>query len=173
MSVDATCDYSLLDFEWADRESLTSPPIADLWRSVDGLRGRAFRAEADVPGWRPLVCLQSLQGASFGAIATWHYTVETDVAAERERDFNAWYEQEHLPGLARVVGTVRAQRFARQIGTPKYLACYDLTDPAALERPEWLAVRATAWSSRIRPLFVNPRRTMFRRADLWQAVGQA
>lgn len=161
-------DASLLEFAWTDRESLTTLPLAELWRSVDGLRGRAYRADAALPGWTPLVCLQSLQGASFGATATWHYTVETDVAAEHERDFNAWYGEEHLPGLARVVGTVRAQRFARQIGTAKYLACYDLTDPAALECPEWLAVRATAWSSRIRPLFVNPRRTMFVRADIWQ-----
>ncbi len=82
---------------------------------------------------------------------------------EDEDELNAWYDQEHLPGLAGVPGTIIAMRFRRASGSPKYLACYDLTTPATLERDEWLAVRHTAWSSRVRPLFRNTRRTMFRR----------
>ena len=93
--------------------------------------------------------------------ATHHYAVETDVAEQDEADFNAWLEQEHLPGLARVPGTVIARRFLRGSGAPRYIACYDLTTPATLEHPAWLAVRHTAWSRRIRPLFRNTRRTMF------------
>jgi hypothetical protein len=166
---DPVNDCSLLDFEWSNRTAVAGLPSV-VWRSVDGSSGRAYRPEPDRSDWTRLACLQSLPGASFGAIATCHYTVEADVAPEHESDFNAWYEQEHLPGLARVVGAIRAQRFARKSGAPKYLACYDLTDPATLERPEWLAVRATQWSSRIRPLFRNPRRTMFMRADLWHGT---
>lgn len=49
-------------------------------------------------------------------------------------------------------------------GHPRYLACYDLVRPEILGSPPWLAVRATPWSDRVRPTFVNTRRTMFRRA---------
>jgi hypothetical protein len=61
---------------------------------------------------------------------------------------------------------VRACRWLRAgDASPRYLACYDLTAPDTLERTEWLAVRHTAWSSRVRPLFLNPRRTMFHRPE--------
>ena len=152
----------LLDFEGAapgPREALA------VWRAVGGGWGRAY-AEAEFspgPGWTALEALQSAPGPSAQETPAFHYVVETDVAPENEADFNAWYEQEHLPGLASVPGTVRAARYRRLQGQPRYLACYDLTAIETLERPEWLAVRHTAWSSRIRPLFVNPRRTMFAR----------
>lgn len=78
-------------------------------------------------------------------------------------DLNAWYAQEHLPGLASVAGTVRAARYLDAAGSPRYYACYDLASPEALGSPAWLAVRGTAWSARVRPAFRNTRRTMFRR----------
>ena len=65
---------------------------------------------------------------------------------EHESEFNAWYEQEHLPGLASVPGAIRAARYRRASGSPRYLACYDLLSLATLERPERLAARHTAWS---------------------------
>jgi hypothetical protein len=103
-------------------------------------------------------------GASAGADAPWHYIVATDVLSEHEADFNAWYEQEHLPGLAAVPGTVQAARYV-SVGDagPRYHACYDLADRAAFNSPAWLAVRGTAWSSRVRPSFRNTLRTMYRR----------
>jgi len=115
------------------------------------------RAEA-----RLLEALQRLDGASHGQDAPWHYIVETDVAPESEQDLNDWYGQEHLPGLAGVPGTVRAERY-RGEGSPRYHACYDLRTQETLGSPPWLAVRATEWSSRVRPAFRNTKRTMFRR----------
>ena len=38
---------------------------------------------------------------------------------------------------------------------------YDLVAPEVLASPAWAAVRATAWSERVRPMFRNTRRTMF------------
>ena len=158
----------LKDFAWPDGDDAV-PPAAHagsaLWQSMNGLSSRAYRVAGTAPGegWVALAVLQALRGASAGAEPGFHYVVEVDVAPEHERELNAWYEQEHLPGLARVPGTVRAARYRRAAGSPVYLACYDLTSPAALERPEWLAVRYTDWSSRVRPLFMNVRRTMFRR----------
>ncbi|MGE8705997.1 MAG: hypothetical protein ACN6O5_25220 [Achromobacter sp.] len=104
-----------------------------------------------------------LPGASAGKEAPWHYIVETDVLPEAEADLNAWYDQEHLPGLASVPGTVRAQRWECRDESPRYLACYDLHTQETFGSPPWLAVRATDWSSRVRPSFRNTRRTMFRK----------
>ena len=117
------------------------------------------------PGAHARVLHQTLNlpGASAGQEAPWHYIVETDVLPEAEADLNAWYNQEHLPGLAAVPGTVRAQRWECRDASPRYLACYDLRTQETFGSPPWLAVRATDWSSRVRPSFRNTRRTMFRK----------
>jgi hypothetical protein len=140
------------------------PPGAVVWRSLDGALLRCYAHAAPDTAWTALEPLQAIPGASSGAAFSHHYVVETDVAPLHERDLNDWYEQEHLPGLAAVPGTVRAARYRRTHGAPRYLACYDLLSPQVLEHPRWLAVRHTAWSARIRPLFIGPRRTMFTRA---------
>ena len=117
------------------------------------------------PGARVRVLHRTLElpGASAGQDAPWHYIVETDVLPEAEADLNAWYDQEHLPGLAAVPGTVRALRYECRDESPRYLACYDLRTRETFGSPPWLAVRATDWSSRVRPSFRNTSRTMFRR----------
>jgi len=104
-----------------------------------------------------------LEGASQGASAPWHYIVETDVTPEFERELNDWYDQEHLPGLAGVPGTVRADRYQCLESSPRYYACYDLHTRETFGSPPWLAVRASDWSSRVRPAFRNTKRTMFAR----------
>jgi hypothetical protein len=109
--------------------------------------------------------LSDLPGPSHGRIAPWHYIVETDVLPEAEQDLNDWYDQEHLPGLAGVPGTVRAERFACDESSPRYHACYDLETVETFGSPPWLAVRASAWSDRVRPSFRNTKRTMFRAID--------
>ncbi|CAB3711810.1 DUF4286 family protein [Achromobacter pestifer] len=117
------------------------------------------------PGAQARVLHQTLDlpGASAGQSAPWHYIVETDVLPEAEADLNAWYDQEHLPGLASVPGTVRAMRYECRDQAPRYLACYDLHTRETFGSPPWLAVRATDWSSRVRPSFRNTRRTMFKK----------
>ncbi|HSQ82186.1 MAG TPA: hypothetical protein VLU54_13820 [Casimicrobiaceae bacterium] len=137
-------------------------PIAPLARLVASLQVALHRVLPGATVTR-LAAISSVAGASSGEAAPWHYVVETDVLPEREADFNAWYEQEHLPGLASVPGTVRAMRYRNVDGHPRYHACYDLARPETLGSPPWLAVRGTPWSGRVRPAFVNTRRTMFRR----------
>ena len=61
--------------------------------------------------WRRLTCLQVLDGASVGRVAPYHYVVETDVMPEVEEELNAWYSQEHLPGLASVAGALGVTQF--------------------------------------------------------------
>lgn len=143
---------------------------ATLWQSLDGQWGRALQLspeQAPSVHWQPLQSLQVLTGASANARAEYHYAVEADVLPEHWPLLDAWYTQEHLPGLAAVPGAIQARRFQRLAGSgPRHIACYELTDPATLQSEPWLAVRHTDWSSRVRPLFISPRRIMFRRVEL-------
>ncbi|MBL8384370.1 MAG: hypothetical protein JNM90_14925 [Burkholderiales bacterium] len=101
-------------------------------------------------------------GAAAGRAAHYHYVVETNAAPGWMGEVARWYEEEHLPGLAQVPGCVRACRYVNLDGDPSSVACYDLEAPDVLSSPAWLAVRATAWSDRVRPQFRDTRRTMFR-----------
>ncbi|CAM3391017.1 hypothetical protein [Paracidovorax anthurii] len=112
-----------------------------------------------------LALMQKLDGASHGQLATVHYVVEMTPQAGWEAELQRWYAREHLPGLAGVPGCVRAQRFMNYDTGPRSLACYDLVDAQAMGSPPWLAVRNTAWSSRVRPRFTATVRTMFSLLD--------
>lgn len=146
---------------WVPNGALLPGEVAQWWSASDGSGMRGFCQTPVVDErWEPLQLLTDVRGASDGEHAGFFYVVETDVPPEAEADFNAWYEMEHLPGLARVPGTVRARRYRRLLGGPQYMACYDLVTPQAMESLAWLAVRHTAWSSRVRPLFRNTARTL-------------
>lgn len=113
-------------------------------------------------------CLQAertrvIAGPATGQAAPWHYVVETDVLPAFEDEFNAWYDTEHLPGLASVPGVVQALRLRRLDGRPVYHACYDLAQREAFNSPPWLAVRSTPWSDRVRAAFRDTRRVFYRR----------
>ncbi|CAM3448006.1 ABM domain-containing protein [Bordetella sputigena] len=136
-------------------------PAGDAPAGADAIRARALRARPDATV-RWLRRISSLPGFSHGRAAPWHYIVETDVLPQAEQDLNDWYDQEHLPGLASVPGTVRAERYACEESSPRYHACYDLETVETFGSPPWLAVRASAWSDRVRPSFRNTKRTMFK-----------
>lgn len=108
-----------------------------------------------------LELLQQLEGASHDQAAPLHYAVEMTPEPGFEDELQQWYNTEHLPGLARVPGCVRAQRWWNHDAGPKSLACYDLVSAQTLGSPAWLAVRNTPWSARMRPRFTQTRRTMF------------
>ena len=162
-------------FGWTDERGRAwgRLPSARVFQSEDGREGCAYVDDEAAPLVHPgadgaagvrLDRLQALPGAAAGREAPWHYIVATDVLPAHEEDFLAWYAQEHLPGLAAVAGTAHAARYRIVEGDgPRYHACYDLADRAAFNSPAWLAVRATAWSARVRPAFLNTRRTMYRR----------
>ena len=68
-----------------------------------------------------------------------------------ETEFNAWYDTEHVPALARVPGVLSARRF-RAAGSPKYVALYHLTSPETVSGPDWKrASKSTPMPSQIRP----------------------
>jgi hypothetical protein len=100
-------------------------------------------------------------GASASAAPVFHYVVEMDPEAGWMPELAAWYDTEHMPGLAAVTGCIRASRFLNHDHGPLSLACYDLVSEETLGSSPWLAVRGTEWSGRMRPRFTNTRRTMF------------
>ena len=100
-------------------------------------------------------------GASAGAEPHFHYVVEMDPEEGWRDELFSWYDTEHMPGLASVPGAIRATRLLNHDHGPLSLACYDLVATETLGSPPWLAVRASDWSSRVRPHFTNTRRTMF------------
>ena len=104
---------------------------------------------------------RDIAGASRGLSPVAHYVVEMDPEAGWEQELFAWYDQEHMPGLAAVPGCIHAVRLLNLDHGPLNFACYDLTARQIMGCPPWLAVRHSSWSDRVRPHFTNAQRTMF------------
>src|SRR5438270_263504 len=70
-----------------------------------------------------------------------------------ETAFNAWYDTEHVPALARVPGVVCARRFRNPAsGGPKYVALYHLAAPEVVDGAECKAASgSTPMPEHIRP----------------------
>lgn len=127
-----------------------------IWRSLTGHDANVSRLQRAM----------QRQGFSHDQPATVHYVVETDPESGWQDEIFRWYDQEHMPGLASVPGTVKAQRFLNLDHSPYSFACYDLTAAQVLNSEEWLAVRSTAWSDVCRPHFTNTLRTLFEKINL-------
>jgi len=105
--------------------------------------------------------------SSFGTAPTpdaaWLYTVQADCADPAQlAEFNDWYDNEHMPALAEVPGVLRARRYVAVSGSPLSLSAFELTHREVFESPAWLEARKTPRTERIRKLFTNGRRIMYR-----------
>ena len=69
---------------------------------------------------------------------------------EGEEEYNAWYEQEHIPYILAVPGVLRVRRFRALEGEPAYLALWDLTAPEVRGSEAFARAADTPWSARIR-----------------------
>lgn len=104
-----------------------------------------------------------LKGHAWGQEPSVHYVVQTDVEEGWMSEIESWYDIEHMPGLASVPGCMSAKRLINHDAGPRSFACYDLESAQVLTSGPWMAVRATDWSSRARPHFVNPQRMVMDR----------
>jgi hypothetical protein len=69
-----------------------------------------------------------------------------------ETAFNAWYDTEHIPALARVPGVLSARRFRAAAGGPKYVALYHLASHDVVSGADWKgASESTPMPDHIRP----------------------
>lgn len=82
---------------------------------------------------------------------------------EVEKDFNAWYDTEHVPALARVPGVLSARRFRGSGTGPKYVALYHLSAPGVVDSAEWKqASGSTPMPQRVRDQITNRLRLVCR-----------
>ena len=82
--------------------------------------------------------------------------VWADVPAEKEEEFNRWYNEEHLGDLLSIPGVLNAARYVAISGGPKYLACYELESPDVIESDAYQKQRANPsdWSKRMSPTVI-------------------
>ena len=85
-----------------------------------------------------------------------------NVAPDHVADFNAWYDQEHLPALRAVPGTIMARRFQSRAGTHKFLAVYHLQSPDVVLTEAWKKAVDTPWTARQRPNYLDHYRVVLR-----------
>ena len=81
----------------------------------------------------------------------------TDVSARDERDYNEWYNREHIDDRVNLPGFHRGRRYAAVRGKPKYLAVYECDTVAILGTPNYLQTldHQTPWSQRVMARFTH------------------
>jgi len=77
--------------------------------------------------------------------------MNVDPAAEAE--FNAWYNEEHVPLLGAVPGVLCARRFGATAANRRYVALYHLVSPEVQQTAAWRQAADTEWTRRLRPHF--------------------
>ncbi|QHE84009.1 DUF4286 family protein [Hydrogenophaga sp. BPS33] len=80
------------------------------------------------------------------------YPVFFKVPEAHEDDFNAWYEQDHVPLLFENTDWLMCRRFRIRDGEPgawTHLALHYLAHESALDSPERERARATPWRTRL------------------------
>jgi hypothetical protein len=71
-----------------------------------------------------------------------------DIDAKHEREFNAWYDREHLAERVAIPGFLEARRYVAVDAAPKYLGLYSTESFDVLDSDAYRAALAnqTAWS---------------------------
>ena len=76
-----------------------------------------------------------------------------DVPADKEPEFNRWYNEEHIDERLSVPGFLSAARYEAVKGGPKHLAVYELESPSVLQSAAYKKVseNPTEWTRRSGP----------------------
>ena len=128
------------------------------------LKGEAFRQVRDNPTpWSQKIIPQfrNTQVGAFRQVlshgerpakdAEFVLTVRLNTPEEHEQEFNAWYNEDHVPALVGVPGVYCARRYVAVEGDPKYLAVYEMSDGGLTKTVEWNRARDFGRSAQIRP----------------------
>ncbi|MBI3198124.1 MAG: hypothetical protein HYZ40_11605 [Rhodospirillales bacterium] len=102
--------------------------------------------------------------------------VFSEVKARDERDFNEWYNREHIDERINLPGFHRARRYVAVRASPKYLATYECDSVGDLATPGYLQLLAnqTPWTQAVMARFTQFRRLTLRtQVDLTHGVGGA
>ena len=85
--------------------------------------------------------------------AVWMRATGPAPVPEAEAEFNAWYNEEHLPALGSVPGVLMARRYCGQGATQRYLAMYHFARSDVREGDAWKRAANTPWTEKMRPHF--------------------
>ncbi len=91
-----------------------------------------------------------------------------NVTPEAEDEFNAWYDEEHIPALGGVPGCMAARRYrSTEAGgcLHKYLAIYHLDNPGVARSQAWADAANTPWTEKMRPHFRDRLRLLTHRYE--------
>ena len=102
--------------------------------------------------------------------------VFSEVKAADERDFNEWYNREHIDERVNLPGFHRARRYIAVRGSPKYLATYECDSVDDLATPGYLQLLAnqTPWTQAVMARFTRFQRLTVRvQVDMTHGVGGA
>ncbi|HAL46483.1 MAG: hypothetical protein FI707_17220 [SAR202 cluster bacterium] len=61
-----------------------------------------------------------------------------DIPADREDEWNDWYDNVYVPNYEKVPGVIRGRRYIAVTGEPKYLTVYEFEHEKVSSGPEWL-----------------------------------
>jgi hypothetical protein len=103
-----------------------------------------------------------------------------DVPADKEAEFNRWYNEEHLAERLGVPGFLSAARYEAVKGGPKHLAVYELESATVMESEAYKKVSntPTAWTKKTGPqavatTFIRNVYTMIHPKAVTPAIAQA
>jgi hypothetical protein len=87
-----------------------------------------------------------------------------DIDPADEKDFNRWYDREHLEERVAIDGFLEARRYLAHTGSPKYLCLYSTKTIEVLDSPAYRARlgQPTDWSKKTMAKFKNMIRAVTR-----------
>ena len=137
--------------------------------SIDVLRGAAYRAvsHGNLSAWSKRLAARTRRLIRFEGVQTLPGDGQVpgdagavlvnaiNIAPEHSHDFNSWYDEEHIPALASVPGTLAARRYlsAETDGSHRHVALYHLASADVAGSDAWKAAVDTPWSARVRGCF--------------------
>src|SRR6516225_3927302 len=83
------------------------------------------------------------------------FLVYVDIDAKHDKEFNEWYNTEHVPELLAVPGILAAARYVAVKGGPKYLAFYELENVGVMRTPAFTNRQRTPWGQRVSPTVIG------------------
>lgn len=81
--------------------------------------------------------------------------VGADIPADKETDFNKWYQEEHLQELMGVPGILNAARYEASKSGPKHLAVYELESVDVVNTDAFKNRPRTEWGQKVSPSLIG------------------
>ncbi|KAI0319756.1 hypothetical protein OF83DRAFT_1162783 [Amylostereum chailletii] len=160
--------YSRLAETRSEREKGILPKLEVLDR-------RTYEVYTGHPGTPPSTLYDPKKSAGFMVL------VEADLKPEHEADFNRWYDEEHIPLLAKAPGWVRSRRFvikddscigaegAKRTEKPlKYLTVHEWTVQDFPDSPGYKHATNTPWRTEVMENVTKKARRVFKLYKEWQ-----